>query len=113
MPILIVKNAARLKEKMLANGSSWAAVTDGVVLTTAVISILRDNAILPGKYYQTPDQTNKQESKLEERLENRQPKRPKIYIDAKLLLSKFSSELFCSWHNLSRQQERIFLTHSI
>ena len=96
MPILIVKNAARLKEnapqrsrtlelaripcastsRKLANGSSWAAVTDGVVLTTAVISILRDNAILPGKYYQTPDQTNKQESKLEERLENRQPKIP-------------------------------------
>ena len=86
MLILTVKNAARLKEnapqrsrtlelaripcasssRKLANGSSWAAVTDGVVLTTAVISILRDNAILPGKYYETPDQTNKQESKLEE-----------------------------------------------
>ena len=44
------KECSSFEGKMLANGSSWAAVTDGVVLTTAVISILRDNAILPDKY---------------------------------------------------------------
>jgi len=65
----------------------------------------------------TPDETNKQESKLGERLEIRQPKKirniDEEFLYAKLFLSKFSSELFCSWYNLSSQQEHMYILELI